>query len=171
MTAAVPQRAPATYQEWLEQLNYLRGHPGDRARMGLLREGTLCGGGQVLDLFLCRLDETIRHVLSRRIRQFLSQVDEAFAEHDLDYVELLSIRFCGDLSASFFFEDLPCIPPEQRAAFVRGFSGQLEDFWNNFLNELERDAEESGSGELEDLHFRLARLSGPWSRGEERDDG
>lgn len=154
---------PATYQEWLEHLDYIRNHPRDRARLRLLRKGTLIGGAQVMDLFLRRLDDAVGGALSRRISMFLEQVDRAFGEGDFEEVELLSIRFCSDASECFFFEALTCIPQPQREQFVRGFSEQLERFWSEFLRHLHREAEEaSGGAELEELVYRLRRLDRAW---------
>lgn len=164
LQSVVLNRAPSTYQEWIDCFAYIRSHPNDRAYLVKLSDGSFHGDSQMLDMYLRRLDDTLREMISARITRFLAQIDELFAENDLDGVEVLSVRFCRDISACFFFKELSGIPQKQKTEFADGFSEQLQQFWSRLIREMKLQAEEHRNDELEELAFRLARLNGEWNR-------
>lgn len=105
------------------------------------------------------MDETVGDVLNKRISNFLLQVNELFEAGDFEAVEVLAIRFWAGTSECFFFESLECISRHQKKQFRDGYLQQLRCFWTNFLGELEINAAEHRNVTLEDLIFRLGRLS------------
>lgn len=114
--------------------------------------------GQPAETFLARLSDCVSIVLTAYCRRFLRQLDESLAEGEPDMAMLLASRFRRSIQACFFYRSLPFLPPDYVHTLDDGFGAQLDSFWNNFLEQLQKSARDSMDPRMEDVMFEMKRV-------------
>lgn len=152
----VPIRAPETYQQWLEFLQYLQEHPGSTTACSLVNQGILTGS--VSEAFKVRLSETVSIMLSYHCTRFLKQLDTALEDGEPDMAALLAQRLRRSMQQCLIYRDMPFLEAEFVENLDAGYRKQLCEFWETVLKQLRLLIRENDSPVLEDLIRELRRI-------------
>lgn len=147
---------PASYQQWLDCFQHLQQRPHDRQMLDTLALGTYIG--QPAETFLARLSDCVSLVLTAHCRRFLRQLDDALAEGEPDMAMLLAARFRKSLQACFFYRSLSFLRSDYVRTLDEGFGAQLDSFWQNFLEQLQKSVKDSMDPRMEDIMYEMKRL-------------
>lgn len=154
MTA--PVSPPATYQQWMDALAYLKERPMDSDSLQLVSQGTL--SGLCSPMMVSRISDTVSVLLTGQFRDLLHQVDLALGEGDIDHLRLTVIRFRGRVNKCLFYRRLDFLAPGDREQLESGFSRQIRDFWQDLLQQMARSARQSSSPLLEEGLYLLRKI-------------
>ena len=152
----VPVRAPESYQQWLELLQYLQEHPGDSAACSLVSQGAVAVSSS--EAFKVRLSETVSIMLSYHCTRFLKQLDAALENGEPDMAPLLAQRFRRSIQRCLIYRDMPFLEPEFTEKLDTGYKAQLCGFWETVLKQLKVMIRENDNPVLEDLIRELRRI-------------
>lgn len=148
---------PETYQQWLECFEHLNGHPLDAQMLEMLSQGTFLG--EPTERFRSRLSDVVSMCMSAYCQRFLRMLDLALSEGEPDMATLLAGRFRRDIQRCFFYRSLAFLDGSFIQKLDQGYREQLNFFWKNFLNELQKSARDSNSPVMEDLYYEMKRVT------------
>ena len=147
---------PESYQQWLDCFRHVQQHPLDQQAPEAMARGRYIG--QPAGTYLERLSDCVSLMLTARCRRFLRQLDESLAEGEPDVAMLLATRLRRSIQTCFFYRTLPFLPRSYIHTLDKGFGEQLDSFWSNFLEQLQRTARESTDPRMEDLVLEMKRV-------------
>jgi hypothetical protein len=148
---------PETYQQWLACFEHLHLHPLDTQMLETLEKGRYLG--QPTEVFLSRLSEAVSISITGFCRRFLRQFDIALADGEPDMAVLLATRLRRNIQKCFFYRALPFLGSAYIQTLDTGLREQLDFFWKNFLQELQRTARDTDSPIMEDLCYEMKRVT------------
>ena len=151
-----PVSPPATYQQWMDALAYLKERPMDSASLRLVSRGTLCG--PCSPLMVSRISDAVSDLLTGQFRDLLRQVDLSLAEGDVERLRLTVLRFRGRVNACLFYRELDFLAATDREQLEEGFCRQIRDFWQDLLSQMARSAKQSSSPMLEESLYLLRKI-------------
>lgn len=151
-----PGKAPETYQQWLDWMQYLQEHPTDREACETIVRGIMPSGAS--ESFKSRLSDTVGKMLTFHCRTFLRQLDQALEDGEPDMALLLSSRFRKAVDRCSFYRQMAFLDAEYVRTLDEGFGKQISAFWADFLRQLRKTARESMDPAMEDLVLNLSRV-------------
>lgn len=149
-------QGPHTYQQWLDCLQQLEQHPFNRDLQQQVRMGTY--DGKPTETFLSRVSASVSVMLSVCTRRFLHEMDQALADGEPDMAVVLASRFRRRIGQCLFYRDLGFFEEDYVRTLDDGFRNQLDAFWKDFLNQLQKSLKDSMDPRVEDMALELRRI-------------
>ena len=76
----------------------------------------------------------------------------------MDSVSILAMRFRKHANMCLFYRELTFLPKQTAELLDKGYSEQLQTFWNNFMHQVRISARESMDVRVEDMAHELSRI-------------
>jgi len=160
--AAVLERElapPTTYDEWLNCFELLKaGSSVNTSVIMTITEGSFANRGYIAIQFNQKLAETINEMLNNRIARFLKDLNTLISFNELSDIVPLFIRLRNEVRKCLFFSEFDFLDASVKRELEQSVRTQLDDFWNNTVNFLQRQTLEFSNTGLEDSLFLIRRI-------------
>lgn len=151
-------KAPATYQEWLDCLDILKGtNVHGTGVYDALASGSFVGTEVTKAALQKQIVDAINIMLDNSARRFIKNMNESIVFNELGQIELLFNRLKKDVKVSLFFESLDFLPKEYRDELSDSVRRQMLNLWNETTTFLYGQSLEYSNSDLEDALFLIRR--------------
>lgn len=151
-------KAPATYQEWLDCLDILKGtNVHGTGVYDALVSGSFAGTEVTKAALQKQIVDAINIMLDNSAKRFIKNMNESIVFNELGQIELLFNRLKKDVKVSLFFESLDFLPKEYRDELSDSVRRQMLNLWNETTSFLYGQSLEYSNSDLEDALFLIRR--------------
>lgn len=151
-------KAPATYREWLDCLDILKGNNVHGTGVyDALVSGSFAGTEATKTALQKQIVDSVNILLDNSARRFIRNMNESISFNELGQIELLFNRLKKDVKVSLFFESLDFLPGEYRKELSDSVRKQMLDLWNETVSFLYGQSLEYSNSDLEDALFLIKR--------------
>lgn len=151
-------KAPATYQEWLDCLDILKGtNAYGTGVYDALVSGSFAGTEVTKAALQKQIVDAINIMLDNSAKRFIKNMNESIVFNELGQIELLFNRLKKDVKVSLFFEGLDFLPKEYRDELSDSVRRQMLSLWNETTSFLYEQSLEYSNSDLEDALFLIKR--------------
>lgn len=151
-------KAPATYQEWLDCLDVLKGtNVHGTGVYDALVSGSFVGTEVTKAALQKQIVDAINIMLDNSAKRFIKNMNESIVFNELGQIELLFNRLKKDVKVSLFFESLDFLPKEYRDELSDSVRQQMLNLWNETTSFLYGQSLEYSNSDLEDALFLIRR--------------
>jgi hypothetical protein len=150
---------PTTYADWLHCFDLLRASASVDGEVAVaIAKGSLRDGGYIAVRFQQKLAETVNEMLNKRIARFLKDLNRLIAFNELADIVPLFVKLRNEVNTCLFFTGLGFLDAEVKRALEASVKTQTENFWNDTVLFLRRQALEFCNADLEDSLFLIRRI-------------
>ncbi len=149
-------KAPASYQEWLDCLELLKGN--EVYSLGVydaLSAGTFSGTEAICASLQRRIADSVNAFLGNSGRRFVRNINECFEYGEFSRIDMHFGRLKNDVRVSLFFERLEFLPEKFRKELSAAIREQMTKLWNDTLEFIREQPQNS---DTEDALFLIGRV-------------
>lgn len=151
-------KAPATYREWLDCLDILKGtNVHSTGVYDALISGSFAGTEATKAALQKQIVDSVNILLDNSAKRFIRNMNDSIAFNELGQIELLFNRLKKDVKVSLFFESLDFLPKEYRKELSDSVRKQMLNLWNETASFLYGQSLEYSNSDLEDALFLIKR--------------
>jgi len=150
---------PTTYDEWLGCFDLLKsGSSVDSRVVMTIAEGSFVNRGYIAVQFHQQLAETINEMLNKRISRFLKDLNMLISFNELSDIVPLFTKLRNEVRKCLFFNEFDFLDTSIKCELEQSVKTQVDDFWDNTVDFLQKQTLEFSNADLEDSLFLIRRI-------------
>ena len=150
---------PVTYEDWLNCFDMLKsGSSVDNGTITAVARGSFVNKGYIAAQYQQRLTETINEMLNKRISRFVKDLNLLISFSELSDIVPLFVKLRNEVNKCLFFTRLGFLDNNVKRELENSVKTQMEEFWDNTIVFLQRQALEFTNTDLEDSLLLIRRI-------------
>jgi len=150
---------PTTYEDWLNCFDFLKQSSSVDSGVAMtIAKGSFINRGYIAGQFQQKLVETINEMLNKRTARFMKDLNMLISFNELSDIVPLFFRLRNEVNKCLFFTELIFLDANIKCELEQSVKTQMENFWNDTVMFLQRQALEYYNADLEDSLFLIHRI-------------